>query len=423
MITVEEHRAAVLAGVEPLPVRHLPLTDALGCLLTEDVTAALHVPPFDNSAMDGYAVRADDVASADEDAAVDLRVVGDIPAGAAELPEVLPGTAARIMTGAPMPPGADAVVPVERTDQQAGPGEGTELPETVRIFASSPAGRHIRRAGEDVAPGAVVLRAGGLVGPRDLATAASTGHGTLPVRPRPRVGVLTTGDELVPPGAPLGPGQIPESNNVLLLGLVDVLGGRAVPLGFVGDDPAELRGLLEDNLGAVDALITTGGVSAGAYDVVKQVLAPLGDVSFTSVAIQPGKPQGFGVLRRDDGAGVPIFCLPGNPVSVFVSFQVFVEPALRVMAGLADPDVPQSVEPVLIEARAAAGWRCPPGRRQYIPVVFDEDDETPRVRPASPRGSGSHLVASLAAAEGLAVVAAGTEAVAEGDAVPVMMVP
>ncbi|MFC7404355.1 gephyrin-like molybdotransferase Glp [Georgenia alba] len=424
MITVEEHRAAVLAQITPLPVRQLPLTEALGCRLVEDVVARVEVPPFDNSAMDGYAVLAADVADATESRPVRLRVVGDIPAGADALPRVGPGTAARIMTGAPIPPGADAVVPVERTDQPAGPADGKDAPEEVLIHA--PAGSHVRRAGEDVTPGTQVLRGGRTVRPRDLATAASTGHGTLPVRPRVRLGVLTTGDELVAPGEPLGPGQIPESNNVLLLGLAEQLGATPVPLGILGDRPSELRDVLARRLGGVDALVTTGGVSAGAYDVVKEVLGPLGDVAFRAVAMQPGKPQGFGVLH-DGERPVPIFCLPGNPVSVFVSFMVFVEPALRVMSGFARPDDADSLRPLLLDGVAATGWRSPPGRCQYIPVAFDgtdeEDDHLLRVRPSAERGSQSHLVASLAAAEALAIVDAEVESVAEGDAVTVMMVP
>ncbi|GAA4288509.1 molybdopterin-binding protein [Georgenia daeguensis] len=427
MITVEEHRDAVLAAVPRLPARDVPLADALGCVLAEDVIADLAVPPFDNSAMDGYAVRAADVAAASRESPVRLRVVADLPAGSGDRPEVHPGTAVRIMTGAPVPPGADAVVPVEQTDQRAGPGSGSALPEVVEIRSPAVPGAHVRRAGDDVTPGAVVVPARIELRPRDLSTAASTGHGTLPVQPRVRLGVLSTGTELVPPGAPLAHGQIPDSNSVLVAALAETLGATAVPLETVDDDPATLRRRLQESLGRVDAIVTTGGVSAGAYDVVKEVLAPLGEVAFTAVAMQPGKPQGFGVLD-DDGRGVPIFCLPGNPVSVFVSFVVFVEPALRVMAGRGTTAEPQTLQPLLVEATVAAGWRCPAGRRQYMPVVLDDrtDDDGTLVllaRPASAGGSGSHLVASLAEADGLAIVESDVEAVAEGDVVTVMMVP
>ncbi|MPV37003.1 molybdopterin molybdotransferase MoeA [Georgenia subflava] len=427
MITVEEHRAAVLAAVAPLEPRQVPLTEALDCVLAEDVVATLAVPPFDNSAMDGYAVRTEDVATAAGTTPVRLHVVADLPAGSGERPEVLPGTAVRIMTGAPMPPGADTIVPVEQTDQHVGPGAGSALPEVVEIRASAAVGAHLRRAGEDVSVGAPVLPAGVELGARELSTAASTGHGTLPVRPRVRLGVLSTGSELVAPGTALEHGQIPDSNSTLVAGLAATSGARPVPLGSVVDDAGALRARLRDSLPDVDAIVTTGGVSAGAYDVVKEVLAPLGEVTFSAVAMQPGKPQGFGVLR-DGGRAVPIFCLPGNPVSVFVSYLAFVEPALRVMSGQGTTDEPETLRPPLLEAVVEVGWTCPPGRRQYMPVVLEEseDDAGTRVllaHPAAAGGSGSHLVASLARAHALAIVEADVESVAVGDVVTVMMVP
>lgn len=431
MITVEQHLGRILAAVGPVPARAVPVTQALGRVLTEDLRARYAVPPFDNSAMDGFAVRSADVAGAGETTPVRLRVVGDVPAGDAAHPVVGPREAARVMTGAPMPPGADGVVPVERTDQPAGPGHRA-LPATVAVHA--PARDHVRRAGEDVQAGDLVLEAGCRLAPHHLAAAVSVGHTTVPVRPRIRLGVLSTGEELVDPGAPLGPGQIPDSNGPLLLTLAERLGAQAIPLGRVGDEPAALRELLAARLGEVDALVTTGGVSAGAFDVVKEVLAP--EVAFDQVAMQPGKPQGFGVLH-DDGAGasehrrsVPVFCLPGNPVSVFVSFLVFVQPALRLLAGLVDP---AEAAPPLLPGVAATGWPTPRGRRQYLPVVVEgqrgamqrhagDEPAALRVRPASAGGSGSHLVASLARAQALAVVEP-SDGVGEGDAVGVMMVP
>lgn len=429
MITVEEHLSRILGAVRPLPVREVPLLESRGTLLAADVTATLAVPPFDNSAMDGFAVRCADVEHASAERPVTLTVIGDIPAGARELPAVASGEAARIMTGAPMPPGADGVVKVEDTDQAAGPAGGRELPSAVRIVA--PARERIRRRGEDLDPGDPVLRAGIFIGPRAIAAAASTGHAVLPVRPRPRVGVLATGDELTDPGLTPGPGQIPDSNSVLLLSLLEVLGATPVPMGRVGDEPAELRALLSTRLGEIDALITTGGVSAGTYDVVKEALSERGGVEFVAVAMQPGKPQGFGELS-DGERTVPIFCLPGNPVSVFVSVMVLVTPALEVLSGWADGGPP---EPFLVDAVAAEGWRCPPGRRQYLPVTLeipeagdtadkvgrDVGEELLRVRPVS--GSGSHLVASLARAEALAVIESDVEQIEPGDAVRVMMVP
>jgi molybdopterin molybdotransferase len=293
----------------------------------------------------------------------------------------------------------------------------------VEIRRAFPPGSHVRRAGDDVAPGTVVLRAGTPLRARDLSTAASAGHGELLVHPPVRVGVLSTGSELVAPGTPLAHGQIPDSNAVLVAGMVLESGGVPVLLGAVDDEPDALRGLLAARLGEVDAVVTTGGVSAGAYDVVKEVLAPLGDVAFDKVAMQPGKPQGFGTLR-DGERPVPLFALPGNPVSVFVSFQVFVHPALTRMRAL----VAGGARPT-VTAVAAQGWRCPAGRRQYIPVVVETPDASDgsarrvRVRPAAAGGSGSHLVASLALADALAVVGDDVEEIHEGDAVSVMMVP
>ncbi|RPF27097.1 gephyrin-like molybdotransferase Glp [Georgenia muralis] len=420
MISVEQHLDRVLAAVGPAAPRRTPLAGAHGCVLAEDVRAVVPVPPFDNSAMDGFAVRAADVRAATTGTPVRLAVVADLPAGSGERPEVRPGTAVRIMTGAPVPPGADAVVPVEDTDVPPGPHP---LPATVEVRRAVPPGTHVRRAGDDVARGAVVLRAGTPLRARDLSTAASAGHGELLVHPPVRVGVLSTGSELVAPGTPLAHGQIPDSNAVLVAGMVHESGGVPVLLGSVDDDPDALRGLLAARLGEVDAVVTTGGVSAGAYDVVKEVLAPLGDVAFDKVAMQPGKPQGFGTLR-DGGRPVPLFALPGNPVSVFVSFQVFVHPALTRMRAL----VAGGARPT-VAAVAAQGWRCPAGRRQYIPVVVETSDApdgssgTVRVRPAAAGGSGSHLVASLALADALAVVGDDVEEVHEGDAVRVMMVP
>lgn len=427
MITVEQHLEHVLSTVPVLPPRHLMLAEALGCVLAEDVVATVAVPPFDNSAMDGYAVRAADVVGASTESPVRLRVVGDLPAGSPERPEVEPGTAVRIMTGAPVPPGADAVVPVEATDQPAGPGAGTALPDQVEIREAPAPGAHIRRAGGDVRPGDPVLAAGTLLGPRDLSAAASVGHGTVLVQPPVRVGVLSTGAELVSPGMPLGPGQIPDSNSTLVATLVATFGGRPVPLGAVPDDAETLRERLGSAVRDVDVLVTMGGVSAGAYDVVKELLAPLGDVTFTKVAMQPGKPQGFGLLRADDGRRVPIFALPGNPVSVFVSFMVFVDPALRVIGGLAGPDQRERLAPLMLDAVVDAGWTTSAGRRQYMPVVVEEDERdgepTLVVRPAAAGGSGSHLVGSLPRADGLAVIDATVEVVRPGDTVRVMMIP
>ncbi|QDB78210.1 molybdopterin molybdotransferase MoeA [Georgenia wutianyii] len=398
MITVEEYQESVLARVEPLAPRRVPVAQAHGLHLAEDVTAVLAVPPFTNSAMDGFAVRAADVSGAP----VSLPVAGDVPAGTTHPVAVPPGGAVRIMTGAPLPAGADAVVPVELTDQPPG---AVVLPPAVEVRRAVAVGAHVRSAGEDVRPGDTVLAAGTLLGATQLSAAVSAGHGELLVRPRPRVGVLATGDELCPPGTDPGPGRIPDSNSVLVAGLVREAGCEPVVLGAVGDDPERLSEVVAAALPGIDALVTSGGVSVGTKDVVKAALADR--IGFTKVAMQPGKPQGFGVL---DGR-VPVFALPGNPVSVLVSFHVHVAPGLRRLLGL-----PARLP--LARARAAVAWRCPAGRRQFVPVVLEDDGvDLPSVRPASAGGSASHLVASLAAAEALAVVAEDVDAVAPGDEV------
>lgn len=402
MITVEEYQQAVLEQVRPLAPQRVAVGAAHGLHLAEDLAATLAVPPFDNSAMDGFAIRAADAAGAGQSAPRRLPVTADLPAGATRVPDLHPGAAARIMTGAPLPPGADAIVPVERTDQPMG---ATELPASVAIHAAPEPGAHVRRRGEDIEPGDLVLPAGILLGGAQLASAVSAGHGELLVHPRPRVGVLATGDELVAPGTAPGTGQIPDSNSVLLAGLVREAGGEPVLLGAVPDDPARLLDLVTGALPDLDALVTSGGVSVGTRDVVKAAFET--QLHFTTVAMQPGKPQGFGVLADR----VPVFALPGNPVSVLVSFHVHVAPALRRLLGRPE------LRP-LERATAATGWRCPPGRRQYLPVLVDEAaGPLPGVRPSAAGGSGSHLVASLAAAQALAVVPAEVDTVSAGDEV------
>lgn len=401
--TVAEHQAAVLALVAPLPATSVAIADAAGHVLAQDVTSVQALPRWDNSAMDGYAVRAADVVGAQPDAPVTLVVLADLAAGSDAEPEVRPGTAARIMTGAPVPPGADSVVPVEQTDG------GTQ---TVQLRAPAPLGAHVRRAGEDVVAGQVVLTAGTLLGPAQVAAAASVGGAEVVVHRRPRVAVLSTGSELVEPGTALRRGQIPDSNSYLLAAAVQAAGCDVVRLGAVPDDGPALRALLDRLDGAVDAIVTSGGVSMGAYDVVKEVLADDAGMSFVRVAMQPGKPQGLGRLA----GGTPVVALPGNPVSAFVSFEVFVRPALLRMRGL--PAEPPSVEAVVVD-----GWSSPRGRAQYMPVtVVAAPDGSPGVRPAARGGSGSHLVAGLAGAQGLAVVGAAVELVSPGDMVPLMRV-
>lgn len=401
MRTVSEHRAAALALAAPLDAVEVPLAAAAGHVLARDVRADGPLPPWDNSAMDGYAVRSADLAAAGPAAPVTLRVIADLPAGSAATPVVGPGEAARIMTGAPLPPGADAVVPVEDTDA------GTDV---VAVRTAARASAHVRRAGEDAAAGDVVLPAGALLAERRVGAVAAAGAGTVAVHRRPRVLVLATGSELVAPGEPRARGQIPDSNSFLLAAAVTAAGCDVLRLPAVPDDAGRLRDVLTEHAPGVDAVVTAGGVSVGAYEVVKEALTGWGDVEFVAVAMQPGKPQGLGRLP----GGTPVFCLPGNPVSVFVSFEVHVRPALLAMRGLADVDRPT------VQATVEDAWRTPSGRAQYMPVAMRQEGGIWWARRAVAGGSGSHLAAGLAAADGLAVVPLDTPEVGPGDQLTVM---
>ena len=400
-ITAAEYRDQLLALVRPTRVVPAALAQAAGQVLATDVHARVTIPPFDNSAMDGYAVRADDVAQASTEHPVVLPVADDIPAGRTDRLTLAAGTAVRIMTGAPMPDGANAIVQVEATDG------GTER---VTIHEPRDIGTHVRRAGEDLAVGDLVLRAGTRLTARHLGAAAAAGLGELAVHAPPRVAVISTGSELVRAGEPLAFGQIHDSNSHVLAASVVEAGCEVHPVGCVADDSVELRDTLSWISPQVDAIILSGGVSVGAYDVVKEVLAPLPSMWFGPVAMQPGKPQGSGTLED----GTLVVTLPGNPVSVYVSFEVFVRSALRRLAGETD------VDPRFVPARAATSWRSPAGREQFMPVTITRAGVTPLVHPASRRGSGSHLVGGLAGADGLARVAAAVTEVREGDELEVL---
>ncbi|MEJ3404273.1 gephyrin-like molybdotransferase Glp [Rathayibacter sp. YIM 133350] len=406
MRSVAEQRALVAAAVQPLAAIELPLAEAAGRTLAVDVTSRLDIPVFDNSAMDGYAVRHRDVAAAAPDAAVQLRIVADLPAGSAEDPRLGTGEAARIMTGSAVPTDADAIVPVENTLTGAW-SDAT----TVAVTVAAEPGAYIRRAGADLHAGDLVLGAGTVLKARHLAAAAAAGRAKLSVVPEPRVSIISTGSELAAPDAVLTRGRIPESNSVLLRALVRDTGARVMRTVTVADDPAELRAEFDRAASEADVVILSGGVSVGAYDVVKQVLQ--GTLEFVSVAMQPGKPQAFGRLP----GGPLAFGLPGNPVSVAVSFEVFVRPALLALQGRGD-----MLRPTL-EAVTASGWRTPPGREQYMPVIFEHEDGAVRVRPATAGGSGSHLAGGLAHADGFAVIPADVDEVHAGSPVTVMLVP
>ena len=392
MRSVEEHRAALVSLVSPLPPERVALADALGRVLAADVVATVDLPGFDNSAMDGYAVRSADVAGASAASPVVLDVDGDIAAGDTRRHVLRPGATMRIMTGAPMPVGADAVVPVEESDGGS---------QRAALTLAAEVGRHLRRRGEDVRAGDVVLPAGVRVTPGRLALAAASNVPEVSVAARPRVSVLSTGDELVPVGSSLDHGQIVDSNRPMLMALVEAAGAELVGFAHLADDAEAMNALLADVPGEPDLVLTTGGVSMGAYDTVKEVLTASGDVEFSKVAMRPGMPQGAGVVGQ---RRTPIVTLPGNPVSSYVSFHVFVLPVLRALAGL-DPEVPTT------EAVAAKGWSSVPGKVEFTRVVLEDG----RVRPSG--GQGSHMLGALAEATHLAVVDADTTSVAAGDVV------
>jgi molybdopterin molybdotransferase len=393
--------------VRRLDSRTLPVAQAAGRTLSASVHARHDIPLFDNSAMDGFAVRAADVATASPASPAVLRVVADLPAGTDLDPPLRPGEAARIMTGSPVPTAADTIVPFEDT---AG-GLADSLGEVHVLHAPSAAGAFVRRRGGDLHAGDAVLNAGERVSPFAAAAAVAAGVAELPVHRLPRVAIVSTGSELVAPGETPGRGRIPDSNATLLGGLVTAADAEVALVERIADDAAEVaRVLARADAARADVIVFTGGVSAGAYEPVRTAFDGGGAVEFTAVAMQPGKPQAFGVL----GSGALVFGLPGNPVSVAVSFEVFVRPALLAMQGRTRLHRP------LARLAAAESWRTPPGRRQYLPAVVDLADGT--VRPATAGGSGSHLAGGLARAAAFAIVPADVDAVAVGDRLDVMLV-
>ena len=401
MITVEEHFSRIVETVRRLPPIGLNLLDAQGCVLAEDVTSEVPLPGFTNSAMDGYAVHAGDLATASAMVPVTLPVVHDIPAGNTQALSLAPGQSMRIMTGAPIPHGADAVVPVELTNGGLA---------KVTFTASVSVGQSVREAGEDVRAGDVVMRAGTRLEPRQIALLAAVGSGRVPVTPKPRVVVISTGDELIEPGTRPGFGQVVDSNGLMLTAAVRALDCIPFRVGCVPDDARTFLSTIESQLLRADAVITTGGVSMGAYDTVKEVLSRVGTMRFDKVAMQPGMPQGFGVLGDDD---VPVFTLPGNPVSAMVSFEVFVAPALRLMAGRL------KYETALVTAVATHDWTAPADKVQFARVVLSRSGSghLARYTVAIAGLQGSHALGSLAGANALAVIPAEVTVVRAGDQV------
>ncbi|WP_151083458.1 gephyrin-like molybdotransferase Glp [Nocardioides cynanchi] len=400
LVTVEEHRERILAAITPLPAFDQPLMEAFGLSAAEDVHAEVALPGFDNSAMDGYAVCHADVAGATAESPVHLPVVGEIGAGQAGLLAMSPGTAVKIMTGAPVPAGADSIVPYEWTDRGVAQVVISQAPEL---------GQHVRPAGEDVAVGDLIVAQGTVLGPRQLGLLAAVGRPSVRSRPRPRVVVLSTGSELREPGTALGHDSIYDGNSFLLAAAVRQAGGIAYRVGIVPDEPRAFTDALGDQLVRADLVVTSGGVSMGDYDVVKAALAPLGTVWFGGVAMQPGKPQGFGLVGEDQ---TPIITLPGNPVSSYISFEQFVLPAIRRLMGRTPYTRPTA------DAQLTHALRSPEGRRQFARGTLSVIGGRLAVTPVGPQGS--HLIGDLADSDALIVVPESVTSVDAGETVTVL---
>lgn len=409
-LRVDEARARVLAPLAPLPVEILPLATALHRALARPVVAGATLPPWDNSAMDGYAVRGAEVAGASPEAPIELRVVGEARAGERWAGTLGPGQAVRIMTGGPIPEGADTVVRVEDTDREARPGH-------ISIRGDRDRGRNLRPGGQDMRAGEVLLEPGDALGPGALAVAAAAGLAEVAVHRRPRVGVLTSGDELRGPDrfedvrAARG---IPDTNGPMLLALAQDAGAIATALGPVRDETGAVRATLERARASdLDLLLTVGGAAVGATDLFGRVLQELGvRTDFWRVKIRPGSPFSAGRLPRPDGSELPVLGLPGNPASAFATFHLFVRPALLRLAGH------RQLDPAALSAVAGVTLVGGFGLTHFLRVRLDVRGGTLVATPTGPQGSG--LVRGLAAADGLAIVPEGTEELPAGSAVTVL---
>ena len=412
MISVEEALDKILANVAVLDEEEVPILDSLGQVLAEDISSSISVPPLDNAAMDGYAIRAEDTLGASKRAPRFLRVIDTVAAGTISGFQVEPGTAIRIMTGAPVPGGADSVVRFEDTDETLGPALSSE----IGVLKEIEPGLNIRRAGEDIAEGSQVLGRGVVIGPSEVGVLASLGRSTVRVICRPVVAILATGDELVAVGEVLPAGKIYNSNSYSLAALVKYYGGIPQILGIARDSEDSLVRSLRRGLTA-DMLLTSGGVSVGDYDVVKDVLAKQGEIGFWTVRMKPGKPLAFGMIKGANGAGVarsiPHLGLPGNPVSSMITFELFARPAILKMMGRRDLARP------LIKAVLEDSVVNEDGRRIFARVAVKRLGEQYFAKLTGPQGSG--ILTSMALANALAIIPEDRERMAAGETVSVMM--
>ena len=412
MISVEEALANILAHFHPLEAESVSMLDALGLVLAEDIVADANVPPFKNSAMDGYAVRAEDIASASSDHPTALHVVGDVAAGHMSQQDVSPGTAIRIMTGAPLPQGADTVVRFEETSEGVQARGAARNPETVSILKAIERGDNVRAAGEDMRIGEVVLAKGMTVRPPEIGVLASLGKNRVSVHRRPRVAILATGDELVSIDEPVTPGKIRNSNEYANAAAVTRAGGIPIRLGIARDNLTDLTAKIRAGLDAdADLFITSAGVSMGDYDMVKDVLNAEGAMHFWQVKMKPGKPLAFGVLRGKKQ--VPLLGLPGNPVSAMISFEIFARPAILTMLGKQHIDRP-TVRAVLQEDVENTA-----NRRNFIRVVVQKRDGAFTARTTGEQGSG--ILTSVSRANGLLVIPEEITLVRKGEPVDIQM--
>jgi molybdopterin molybdotransferase len=406
MISVDEALEYVLKHFEPLEPEEVEILDALDLVLAEDVYSDMDIPPFDNSAMDGYAVRAADTVEASPEAPVTLRVIGDLAAGYTTDLVVEPGTAIRIMTGAPLPAGADAVVRFEETSEGLSGREGAH--DRIGVFSQVAFGENVRPAAEDIRKGELVLAEGTILRPQEIGVLASLGRARVHVIRRPRVAILATGDELVAIDELLSPGKIRNSNEYSNAALVQRYGGIPVRLGMARDDVEELTAKIREGLAQkVDLFLTSAGVSVGDYDVVKDVLGAEGEMHFWQVCMKPGKPLAFGEIQ-----GVPLLGLPGNPVSVMVSFEQFARPAILKMLGKTRLRKP-TVEAILEEDVESSG------RRGFKRAVITKRDGEYYASVTGPQGSG--VLTSMVKANGLAIIPEGIRQMGAGERVTVQM--
>ena len=399
LISVDDARERVLSKIAVLPPLQLPLTDAHGCVAAEDLIATVDLPEFASSGMDGFAVRSGDVGAASASFPVDLKVVGNAMIGRRPQATVGIGEAVKIATGAPIPAGADTIVPIENVE------DGGDL---VRVFEAASEGRHIRPRAEDVREGDVLVPGGKRLGAPEIGLLANAGVPHPLVHPRPRVIVISTGDELIAPTEEPSFGQVRDANAYTLFGALKEAGAMPVLAGIVHDDPESLKETVLNYEIQADAFVSSGGVSVGERDVVKAAFFQRGNVDFYRVAMQPGMPQGFGEVE-----GKPFFGLPGNPVSVFVSFEMFVRPAVLKMMGRRALGRPEVTATLTDEIRG------PKGKTQFARVIVNRGADGWAAAPAG--GRGSNLIATIARANGLAVIPAGTEIAAAGSAVKVML--